>query len=180
MQQGTFDQFVADLAVVQDEYNAARATNDTAAEKAALAKIDETGAFWIAPTRNVLRADFTRTDKSPDDINVNLDIPTVVAMDGANPNEAIFQQVPRPRVPDSAFQIDEANAMFLGQAGEATLSLYMVNGTYPRDKAYLASLVEDSLYTITSAPFDQYEVSAVERCGGGGGDQRATAGGVCS
>lgn len=127
----------------------------------------------MVPTGNVFRADFTYPEKGPEDVVLDLTIPEVTAMDGppaeSPTSEAIpgvFQQVLRPGVPDNAFELDDNNALFLGQGAEVALGSYMINGTFPRDKAYLASTAGDSQITDTIAPFDQYEIAVpFERAG---------------
>ena len=157
----TFDEFTAQVEEAQKAYNAAKAANDEEGMKEALAPLDETGSFWIVPLETVLRADFTHDDKDPEDVVLDLDLPNVMAMDGPAEekpplsNPAAYDQIERPKLPNVAFQVDDANAQFLGEAAEAALAVYMKNGSFPRHLAYLAASEADSGFIDTGAPFDQ-------------------------
>lgn len=162
LQNITYNQFVDDLMIVQEEYKRAKAANDTDGMKEALSKIDESETFWVAPTGNMFRADFTYPEKGgPGNVTLNLTIPMVTKMEGPSTeaSASVYDQVLRPRVPDNAFELDNENAYYLGLGGEVALEYYMTNGTFPRDKAFLASTAADSQVLDVTAPFDQYEVA---------------------
>ena len=160
----SFDEFVAQVNKSQEAYKAAKAAGDEEAMQEALAPLDETGTFWLVPLGTVYRADFTYKGKDAGDVVINLDVPTIEAMDGPSQQDTnnknisspvAFDQVLRPDVPDVEFQTDNANAIVLAEAAEAALAVYMKNGTFPRDKAYLAATTDDSAFIDTGAPFDQ-------------------------
>ena len=83
-------------------------------------------------------------------------------MDGPSENSTnltgVYDQIPKPAVPPSAFQVDPANVDFIAQVAEGAVGAYVYNGTLPRSKALLSPLPSDVVLTAESAPYDQYEV----------------------
>ena len=60
-----FGAFAEQVRAVGQAYAAAKAAGDVDGQKRALARLDETQAFWHVPTSNIWRTDYERLDKEP-------------------------------------------------------------------------------------------------------------------
>jgi FAD/FMN-containing dehydrogenase len=161
----TFDGYVDQLMEFQQVYQAALKTNDSEAITAALAVLDESSAFWVAPTNTVYRLDFTHAEKTPTSSIENIDLKTVEAMEGP-PADAplpalpgVFDQIPSPAVEPNPNQIDPNLVMLIGEASASGVEAYVYNATLPRSRAFPTELENDVRYFARSAPYDQLEVS---------------------
>ena len=96
--------------------------------------------FWVVPTKNVFRADFTQPGKNATSTVIDLNAPTVAEMDGPPQSldlaalPGVEAQVVRPELAPSAFEVDPANAELIAQATEGAIGAYMFNGTFPRNQ----------------------------------------------
>lgn len=161
-----FDQFVDELFEIQEEYKSDKTKNDTDGMKTALAPLDEALCFWVLPTGDIFRADFTHENKSADSVILNLTTPIIEALDGPPqdaPLPGVFEQQPHPALPPNYFDfagpMDPETLRDLAQQGEPFFETYAYNGTFPRHAAYLAVTEGDAKLTDLTAPMDQYEVA---------------------
>ena len=164
-QELTFSQYVDQLVEAQDAYKAALSKNDSAAITAALAMIDESSMFWVAPTNTVFRLDFTHDKKTANSSVENINIDTVEAMDGP-PADAplpalpgVFDQIPGPAVEPNPTETDPELVMLIGETSLAGVEAYVYNATLPWYKAFPQELENDVRYFARNTPYDQLEVA---------------------
>lgn len=158
----TYNQYVEQLVEAQEAYKEALQSDDPEAITAALAMLDETSMFWVAPTDTVYRLDFAHAEKTPESSIENIDLQTVQAMNGpptTAPLPGVFEQTPGPAVAPNPIQIDPDLAMFIGEAATAGVEAYVYNATLPRSRAFPTALENDVRYFAKNAPYDQIEIS---------------------
>jgi FAD/FMN-containing dehydrogenase len=163
--QTTYNEYVDQLFTVQEAYKAALEKNDTEAITAALAMLDESAAFWVAPTNTMFRVDFTHAEKNATSPVEHIDLKNVEAMDGPSADAplpalpGVFDQVPSPAVEPNPIQIDPDLVMLIGETATAGVEAYVYNATLPRSRAFPTELENDVRYFAKNAPYDQLEVS---------------------
>ena len=118
--------------------------------------------------RSIWQAQFTHENNTADAVILNLTAPIIEALDGPPQDaplpEGVFEQQPRPGLPPNPLYLDPNSLIYTAQTLDAALGYYMYNGTFPRDKAFLASSEVDTRLTDTAGPFDQYEAAVpIER-----------------
>jgi hypothetical protein len=158
----TYNQYVEQVFEAQVAYTSAFQSKNPEAITAALAMLDESSAFWVAPTNTVYRVDYAHAEKTPSSSIDNIDLQTVQAMDGPSattPVPGVFEQIPGPAVAPNPIQSDPNFAMVLAETSAAGVEAYVYNATLPRSKAFPTSLERDVQYFAKSAPYNQLEVS---------------------
>ena len=152
LQDISYNEFAAQIKLVEDAYNQARAKNDVDGMKFALSQIDETQAFINYPVSTVWRTDYTWFDKEPLGVILNLDqTPSVQAMDGPAYNQI-------EKAPVGANRLLTVNTRYWANFYATFLRGYVNPGTFEARRAYL-SQTESTTRTATMAPYNQLEVA---------------------
>ena len=164
----SYGDFLTRLTDAQEAYKAAKAQDDVAGMQAALYPFDQTQAFWVGPLGRFFLLNFTDTAKNASDINVNLTLPQITAMQGPPQEPSQLSSLPgvdaqmvRPALAPDPFEANSSNVMFLAGIAETTIGAYTINGTYSRLDAFPAEHVGDAQITIGGAPFDQLSVGTL-------------------
>lgn len=161
LQNLNFQEFANQVKGTQDAYNAAVASGNDNAIKAALFQVDETQALWHYALNEIWRTDFQYFNHTPSGIvlNINQANPEIVAMDGPPqiPAGDVFAQAkhqpvpPNPRITSNPQYW--ANFFALSLRGQFT------PGTYEASKSYLSMTDFGTKNIAGFAPYNQLEVA---------------------
>ncbi|KAK9823265.1 hypothetical protein WJX72_001448 [[Myrmecia] bisecta] len=153
----TLAQFADQVTAAQNAYNQGSATNNLTLVEQALNSLDETQAFWFVETDQVWRTDYTRLDREPAAVLINIDpTPTVQKFDGTTVPGAFDQILKAPLAPNPAIVGD---ARFWSNFYATTARSLVAPGTYAARDAYLSVSDLGSRQMSTFDPYDQYELS---------------------